>query len=246
MSRRQLRPLGASDHDIARLRRRRALVPVHPGVYVDHNGPLTDQQRAWAAVLYAAPAALCRESALDESHDPVHVAVDASRRVGDRPGLRVTRVPDLSGRVRWNLGPPRLKVEEAVLQLVDRADRRPDVVRLLTETVNDGLTTAARLRVVVEGRARLRHRRWVMRVLADVEQGSCSVLEHGYLTRVERAHGLPRATRQSPRVTESGRELRDVEYAAFGLVVELDGRVGHDTWDASGRDSDRDLDGHAA
>lgn len=68
------------------------------------------------------------------------------------------------------------------------------------------------------------------------------MLEHAYLTRVERAHGLPAADRQSARVTASGRQYRDAEYRSFGLVVELDGALGHDTWRAQGRDADRDLD----
>ena len=38
VSRRQLRELGARDHDIVRLVRRRDLVAVHPGVYVAHTG----------------------------------------------------------------------------------------------------------------------------------------------------------------------------------------------------------------
>jgi hypothetical protein len=33
-----------------------------------------------------------------------------------------------------------------------------------------------------------------------------------------------------------------VEYLPYGLVVELDGRLNHASWDARGRDADRDLD----
>lgn len=41
------------------------------------------------------------------------------------------------------------------------------------------------------------HRRaWLRDVLEDVALGTCSLLEHGYLTRVERPHGLPRCLRQ--------------------------------------------------
>ena len=35
-------------------------------------------------------------------------------------------------------------------------------------------------------------------VLADVAAGTASVLEHGYLEKVEGAHGLPAAARQQP------------------------------------------------
>lgn len=119
VSRRQLEELGCVKHDRARLLRRRELSRVHPGVYVTHTGPLTDRQRAWAAVLYAAPAALCLESALDPSVEPVRVAIDWGRRVASRPGVEVHCVRGLDRRVRWNLAPPRMQVEHAVLDLTD-------------------------------------------------------------------------------------------------------------------------------
>jgi hypothetical protein len=67
------------------------------------------------------------------------------------------------------------------------------------------------------------------------------VLEHGYLTRVERPHGLPTARRQV-RESLSGTVYRDVTYDDFGRVVELDGRLGHDRVEDRDRDLDRDLD----
>jgi hypothetical protein len=67
------------------------------------------------------------------------------------------------------------------------------------------------------------------------------VLEHGYLTRVERAHGLPTPSRQVLRRTPGGKEYRDMEYDDPALVVELDGKLNHDSFAAQGRDADRDL-----
>ena len=58
LSRAQVVALGGTDNDIARMLRRREWAQVHPGVYVDHTGPLTRDQHEWAAVLYCAPAAL--------------------------------------------------------------------------------------------------------------------------------------------------------------------------------------------
>ncbi len=75
----------------------------------------------------------------------------------------------------------------------------------------------------------------------DVAQGSCSVLEHAFLLRVERAHGLPRARRQTVElVSGGGRVYRDVDYGR--LLVELDGRLHHDSAEARDRDFERDLD----
>jgi very-short-patch-repair endonuclease len=90
-------------------------------------------------------------------------------------------------------------------------------------------------------RSRLRRRAFVLSVLDDIGSGAQSALEWGYLQRVERAHGLPRASRQVSRRTAGGKEYRDIEYEACGLVIELDGRLNHDSWEAENRDADRDL-----
>ena len=93
---------------------------------------------------------------------------------------------------------------------------------------------------------RLRRRGLLVGILEDVETGTCSVLEHRYLTDVERAHGLPRGIRQD-RVIRSGRPMmRDVVYRgprrSWTQIVELDGRLDHDNAAARDRDMERDLD----
>jgi hypothetical protein len=84
-------------------------------------------------------------------------------------------------------------------------------------------------------------REWITDVLRDVADGACSVLEPGYLTRVERAHGLATDRRQPPRTSTKGLVYRDVEYTN-GLLVELDGRLFHDSTLQRDADFDRDLD----
>lgn len=97
ISRRQALAAGLTANDIRRTIRQRVWAPVHPGVYVDHTGPITWRQRAWAAVLHAWPAALCHESALraaegqgrTERRDdgPLHVAVDRKRSFAPPDGV---------------------------------------------------------------------------------------------------------------------------------------------------------------
>ncbi len=99
-------------HDIRRLLRRNEWAPVHDGIYVNHTGPLTWWQRAWAAVLYAAPAALCLESALTDEGAVIHVAVSRDRGVLAEPyGVRIHHVAHLQERVLWHVGPPRLRFD---------------------------------------------------------------------------------------------------------------------------------------
>ena len=251
ISRRQAMAAGLTANDIRRTVRQRVWASIHPGVYVDHTGPTTWRQRAWAAVLSAWPAALCHESALraapgtgrtDRRDDgPLHVAVDRKRSFEPPDGVVPHHLANLHPRVLWTAGSPRLRVEEALLDVA--ADTRDDfrVVAVLADAVQARLTTAPRIRAALEHRQRIARRQFLDGVLTDIAAGSCSVLEHGYLTRVERPHGLPRPGRQ---LSESvrGPIFRDVTYKRFGLIVELDGRLFHDNARARDRDLDRDLD----
>jgi hypothetical protein len=57
--------------------------------------------------------------------------------------------------------------------------------------------------------------------------GVHSLLEFRYLNRVERPHGIPAGARQYRVIRAGQRQYQDVTYQAYGLVVELDGRVAH-------------------
>ena len=245
VARRQVLAAGGSDNDIERLVRRRVWARLHPGVYVDHTGPPSWEQLAWAAVLFHWPAALCRESVVHPGRLPIHVMVAAHRSRVRLPGVVLHRSRGLEYRVRWNAGPPRQRLEHAVIDLAAAATDRWSALAVIAEVVRERRTTVDRLREVLVGRARVRHRAWLLRVLDDVALGACSALEHAYLTGVERAHGLPRGTRQAAAVGRWGRQWRDVDHPRYGLVVELDGRLFHDPVTARDADLDRDLDAAA-
>lgn len=223
-------------------------MPVFPGVYVNHTGPLTLRQREWAAVLYAWPAALSHESAIRAASSearkeggPVHVVVDAARRLTKQPGLVIHYSRHTTDRVLTHTRPPRVRLEHAVLDVASAAASDLAVVACLSGVVQARLTTPDRLLAALQSRSRVPRRAFIAAVLVDVRDGTCSVLEHRYLNDVERAHGLPRSIRQSG--TRVGRRgFRDVEYAEWGLIVELDGRAHHDDAVARDRDLERDLD----
>jgi hypothetical protein len=251
VARRQLVAAGMSENDIRRMLRRRDLTVIHPGVFVDHTGTPSWTQRAWAAVLYAWPAALAGASALRVTDGPSHrrddagdiqVVVPHDRRVRARTGVSIERRRGLEELVLWNLGPPRLRYEEAVLDVVVAAATELDAIAALADACGGRRTTARRLRQTMNRRSRVPRRRWVAAVLDDVTGGTCSVLEHAYLRDVERAHGLPTARRQL-RVVAAGTATtyRDADIAGM-VVVELDGRLFHDSSDARDRDMERDLD----
>lgn len=134
--------------------------------------------------------------------------------VRERPGVRSERSPG---------SPPRTTVEDTVLDLVGDSEIG-DLPDLLTRVVQRGLTTPARLGSAARHRSRLRHRRLIELILADVAAGAESPLELSYLRDVERAHGLPTGRRQAARL----RYCTDVSYDDYAVLVELDGRLGHD------------------
>ena len=127
----------------------------------------------------------------------------------------------------WGAGP-----DEIVSEL--------EAIGVLAGAAQSRRTTALRLAETLRSRERTPRGRWLAGVLEDVAAGACSVLEHGYLTRVERAHGLPRAERQVRVTATLGVTYRDAEYD--DLVLELDGRLFHNTARQRDRDFDRDLD----
>jgi hypothetical protein len=251
ISRRQVLEAELGEHGIRRKVRRREWAVVHPGVYVDHTGPLTFLQRCWAAVLFAWPAALCDRTALRledgpgrhgrSDDDPIHVAVPLSRRVRPPPGVREHRVADLSRKVRWNASPPRVRIEHVVIDLAAAASSELDTIGELADAVRSRRTTPDRLLESLHGRAKIARRAFLEAVIRDLRDGTCSVLEHAFLTRVERAHGLPVGERQVL-ASSRGTIYRDVLYEAFRTVVELDGHTHHSSLRDRDRDLDRDLD----
>ncbi|OMC37973.1 hypothetical protein A5740_03800 [Mycobacterium sp. GA-1841] len=242
IARRQALDAGVQEHEIRRLLRRNEWARVHAGVYVGHTGPLTWSQRAWAAVLYAAPAALCFESAMGTETSVIHVAVERQRTTLAEPvGVRIHHLAHLKERVLWNVGPPRMRYDEAALDVACRAASEVNAIAVLANACQSRCTTARRLLQALDSRGRVRRRRWLRSVLVDIADGTCSVLEHGYLVRVERPHGLPRATRQKRSTSSVGVCYRDAEYDEQ-LVVELDGKMYHDSVMRRDADFDRDLD----
>lgn len=252
ISRRQAVTAGLEPHDIRRLLRRREWATAFTGVYVDHTGGLTWLQRSWVAVLAMWPAALADRSAIRAAAGhglrvhgdagPIHVAVDRGRRpLVTPPGVMLHHLTNLSGRVQWTASPPRVRLEEAVVGVAAGETTDMRAIATLADAVQGRLTTPARLQTSLASRIRVARRPLLAGVLGDLDAGACSALERGYLTRVERAHGLPTAHRQV-KASLRGTVYRDVEYNDLGLVVELDGRLFHDNAAARDRDLDRDLD----
>lgn len=129
-----------------------------------------------------------------------------------------------------------------MLDVVARLDEL-DAIARLASACNSRLTTPQRLIEALADRPRMRRRRWVHAVRTDLAEGTASVLEQGYLTLVERAHGLPHGIRNAaqPGARPGTTAYRNVQYLNFELDVELDGRMWHDGVAAHDADLERDL-----
>jgi hypothetical protein len=247
VSRRQLIEVGLAPHDVRRLQRRRDLVALARGVYLDHTGEPSWLQTAWGGVLALWPAALSHESALHAAgmgRVPgvrLHVAVDRDRSPTPPPGVRLHRLADLDLKVAWQSSPPRVRIEEAAVDVAAEARDDFAAIAVLADVVQSRRTTAARLQATLSARSKVARRRLLEGVIADIGAGTCSVLEHGYLARVERPHHLPPPERQRHERQE-GSVYRDVAYPMFGRLIELDGRRFHDSATHRDDDLERDLD----
>lgn len=241
----QLLALGATPEDIRRMVRRNELRRVHPGVFVNHTGRLTHVQREWVAVFAAWPAVLARESALpDPPTAAIHVAVALGRKVQVPEWVRTHRTAHLDARADWRVSPPRMGLEHALIDTMSARiadDDVPGAFAALTRTAHTRRTEPDQILVVLASRARVAHRATIQGLVTDLRDGACSVLERGYLHRVERAHGLPRASRQRRSTATGRRTAQDVRYVVYGVVVELDGRAFHDSPEARDNDARRDI-----
>ncbi len=251
VTRAQLRTLDVSKPQLDRMIRRRELVRLLPGVFVNHTGEPTWIQRAWAGTLFYAPAALGKTSALRAANgpgwrpeleaDPIIITVGEDRHVQSRAGYLVCRQVGFDQRVLAG-HPPRVRIEQAVLDVAAEARSTMDALEAIAEACRSRRTTPGRLLETMGQRKRLRRRTWLAAVLHDVAEGTSSVLEHDFVHLVERRHGLPTSLQQAGRAGTLGRHYDDVRYAAYGVAVELDGALFHASSRQRDRDLDRDLD----
>lgn len=235
VGREQLLGMGLTDGQIARALSARWQRTDHDGVYLTRTGPVPYLVRCWAALLHAGDgAALGLATAAwiwgldDAAPDLVHVMIPADRRVARQPGARFHIRTHLAERVHPARRPTVVRLEDTVLDLVDRPGTTSgDVIDVVLRACQRRLTSAGRLRAAMARRKKLRHRALVAELLADVEDGVLSPLERRYAHDVERAHGLPPGSRNRQEGSRGRRRYRDVRYLRYRTVVELDGRAAH-------------------
>jgi hypothetical protein len=228
--------------------------PLYLGVYATFTGHPSRTAVLWAAVLRGGPgAALSYETAaeldrlIDQPTGSIHVTVGSLRQLtisshegwGRAPKIIVHRYARLNETRHPARTPPRTRIEETVIDLVQASLDIDQALSWLITACGRRLTTARLLLASMATRPRLRWRTELTRALADIDGGIHSVLEWRYVRGVERPHGLPSAQRQA--VSRVGGRTRylDNHYREYGVAVELDGRAVHPA-EARWRDIHRD------
>lgn len=210
---------------------------IQRGVYAAFSGELMREAHLWAALLRAGPEAVLSHQTAAELYglikqpsSMIHLSVPHEShpaRYGRIPGVVVHRSRILEATRHPVLLPPRTRVEDTVLDLIERMDEPRDRYDLICRAIGERLTTASRLRQALGRRKRFRDRRETEAALGDAGQGALSNLERWYLRGVERRHKLPLATRQAS-FKVGGRSIYlDNLYEDYRVCVELDGAAAH-------------------
>ena len=233
VSREQASSFGLGSSAVDRLIRQHIWCRLARGVYLTAAVPPSWLALAWSGLLIGGDRA--RLGGLAAAHQwgltqteprPIQILVPAAgstpRVAGpwyfrrERPGARQS--------ARYG-DPPRTTIEDTVLDLIDDPEADPQmVVHWLTTAAQTRRTTTKRILRAASSRRFLRHRGLLEKLAVDVAAGARSPLELDFLRLVERPHGLPVGHRQAAR---RGTEV-DVLYQEYGVLIELDGRLGHD------------------
>lgn len=225
-------------------------VRIHEGVFLTKPGRSDWLVTGMAALLWsqsgapAADAAFSGHSAaflwgLDRNPPSgVELVVPERRRLVEPPGVTIRRSSRWGNLIHELAYPWRTTVSATVLELATLGSA-VDALAVVTTAVRQRLTTESELLQELRARGGHRHSRVLRPALEDVEAGGQSAGELLYVRDVERAHGLPTATRQWGS-DEGSRRYHDNAYQEYGLVVEVDGRLGHEEWTDRVRDGQRD------
>lgn len=206
-------------------------------VIVEHNGPLTWAQQVWAAYLSApVPAAICGLTSMQlwgirgfES-DKIHVIVRRGAKVVQLPGVPVvvheSRRFSTVDVVRGPLAP----TTSLARSVVDAAAWAASVwaaMRVLVSPVQQRKETAATLHAQLLVAGKVRHRRALLSLAADLCGGADALSEVEFL-RFCRRHGLPRPSCQRRMDTAGRWRYLDATFRradGTAVHVEIDGGI---------------------
>jgi Protein of unknown function (DUF559) len=208
---------------------------IHVGVYAAYSGRPTRESLLWAAVLGVRSGAVLSHQTAAELHGlldvgksrTIHVMVPRGRSVTRLAGVTIHYSQRVDLARHPALEPPRTRLEETVLDLAEAEANATGAISWMLTACASRRTTPDRLLRAMEARPRVRRRKVLLVALGDARLGVESILERGYLYRVERPHGLPEPVRQRRTRVGGTSRYEDVRYEKYGVIVELDGQESH-------------------
>jgi hypothetical protein len=212
------------------------------GVFVNHNGPLTAEQRDWVALLAGPPG-----SVLGGLTALAHDGFDAFRHDDDLPvvvapmGACPCEYADMD--MHWSTYldtrdvhplrlPPRTRPARSVVDAAswERDDRRARAIVLAA--AQQGVVATRQLREALTRRGACRHRALIVESYLDAAGGIQSLPERDF-DRIRVELRLPAPDRQVAVRRRDGKYYLDVRWTVFGLACEIHG-IPHmrvESWD---------------
>jgi very-short-patch-repair endonuclease len=228
VSRRQLLELGVTRWDIrAELSAGRWRAHGRQAIAM-HAGPLTEAANRWVCLFEAGPSAVLdgvaalQVAGLTGYDDVLRISLPRGARIHGRPQAVVRRTRRLTPEAVVGVGIPRTRPDVAAVHaaLWARTDRQAAFILVLR--VSQGLASPASIQAAFEAVRRDRRRAFISVVLRDLQHGVRALGELDF-ARLCREHSLPEPDRQVERRGAHGRIYLDVRWAAYRLVVEIDG-----------------------
>ena len=159
---------------------------------------------------------------VDGASPVIHVTVPHGsnpERCGPIPGVVIHQSRSLQRARHPVLTPPRTRVEETVLDLIDCARTFDEATAGFAGPSGAGGPRPRAFGRRLDARSRIQWRFDVELALGYASGGALSVLELRYARGVERAHGLPVATRQARIRQETGNRYLDNLYSDTALAL---------------------------
>jgi hypothetical protein len=228
---------------------------LYRGVYASYTGDSSRPSTLWAAVLRFGPdAVLSHHSAaeldrlVDQPARAIYVTIPEPQKVRIAPSELAGGLPPIVSYRSLRLDaarhpartPPRTRIEETVVDLVNVSTTFDAAFGWLTTACGRRLVTPRQLTAVAAQRPRLRWRDDLRGALEEITDGVMSALERRFVLDVERPHGLPTPQRQARQRRGETSAYLDNYYADQRLAVELDGLGAHraeTSWDDRHRDN---------
>jgi very-short-patch-repair endonuclease len=202
----------------------------HLGIYVAHNGPVTDNQFRWVAVLasrgYIAGVSALGLLGLRGFTTPhLHLLVPGHRRDDNPPHMvrihRTSALPHSERGMVDNL--PCTVPARAVVDAAQWASTDEQAVSIVAASFQQRLVTATGVRMTLDRMPRARRRGLVGALLVDLAGGAGSLPEAQFL-RICRRAGFPRPKLQVSRRDATGRRrYLDAYFEEYAVHVEIDG-----------------------